>query len=86
MTVKEFLESKGSDYTLNYPPERKKEVKQWIEEYAELYHESKATKTTDADLKTADVISSVCPICKSEPMIKVNGKYNCEMCGYGEIN
>ena len=25
---------------------------------------------------------SVCPKCKFEPMIKVDEKYNCEMCGY----
>jgi len=28
------------------------------------------------------VSASVCPKCNFEPMIKVNGKYNCEMCGY----
>lgn len=35
-------------------------------------------------LPQADVIKSACPNCKFEPMIKVNEKYNCEMCGYVE--
>lgn len=28
---------------------------------------------------------SICPNCKFEPMINVNEKYHCEMCGYNEI-
>ena len=31
-----------------------------------------------------DVIKSVCPKCKFEPMINVEGKYKCEMCDYDE--
>lgn len=30
----------------------------------------------------AVLCDSVCPKCKFEPMIKVDEKYNCEMCGY----
>ena len=36
-SAKEFLEEKGSDYTLNYPPDRKLEVEKWLEEYAEQW-------------------------------------------------
>lgn len=44
MIAKEFLESKGTDYTLNYPLSRKKEIETWMDEYATLYHDSKVKK------------------------------------------
>ena len=34
------------------------------------------------NLSNTLLCDSVCPKCKFEPMIKVDEKYNCEMCGY----
>lgn len=45
------------------------------------YRTEKKTKGKKISINTL-LYDAVCPKCKFEPMIKVNKKYNCEMCGY----
>jgi hypothetical protein len=45
---KTFLQSKGTDYTLNYPVSRQKEIEEWMDEYKQLLAADQMLKALQA--------------------------------------